>query len=387
MANGNKLKIVQFISSLGKGGAERLVVDLCNELANNSAVQVFLCTYNEYGHQPNFKDEISPAVTHINLRKNGRFNFSFQVRLIRFLRKEKPDIINSHLSGTVLFLYIPALFFGKIKFFHTIHNLAEEELPGKFMQFLRKLIYKTNRIQTVSISNTTELSHLKLYGKQSPVIHNGVKKKEKTPKFEEVINELNAFKEGKDTKIFLSIGRINSRDDQKNFGLLVDVFKALDKAQFPAVLIIIGSDTSSDKETLNALIKRKSKNVFFIGSRNNISDYMLNSDFFCLSSKFEGLPITIIEALSFGLPVISTNVGGIGELINDNENGFLVDSLELNSYYKKITELLRWDQNKLASTRLKNQKKFEDHFNIKKTSKDYLSLYIKYMKNKVCHES
>jgi glycosyltransferase involved in cell wall biosynthesis len=379
MVGKSKLKIAQFISGLGKGGAERLVVDLSNALSENANLEVFICTFNDYGPELSFKEEISPRVKYINFGKKSKFDLGFQFRLLKFLIHEKPMIVNSHLSGTVLFLYPPILFLRNIHFFHTVHNLAEEELTGNFMRSVRKLIYKTNKLNTISISNTTELSHFKLYNIQSDVIYNGVKRKSGSSSFESVKKEIEQLKKDRNCKVFLSIGRINSRDDQKNFSLLVDVFAKLYEDGLPAALVIIGADTSPDQSTLNELTRRKTENVHFVGPKSNVSDYLLNSDFFCLSSKFEGLPVTIIEALSYGLPVISTDVGGINELIIDNENGLLVKSLEMIDYYHKTLELIQWNDLKIADTRSKNQKRFRDYFSIEKTAANYLKTYTKHL--------
>ena len=369
------MKILQIISSLGKGGAERLVVDLCNKFSENDDIEIILCVYNEDNSAPNFKNEIIDKVKYVNLNKKKYSNLLFQFKIFNFLIKEKPDIINSHLSGTVMFLYLPILFLKSVKFFHTIHNLAEEELPSKFLRQIRKIIYSTNKLIPISISNTTQLSHTKIYGIDSKIIYNGVKRNDKTHEFELVKKEISSYKKNNETKVFLSVGRINSRDDQKNYKLLIEVFVKLRENNCNAILLIIGSDNSKDQRTIKNLLKLKKENVFLLGPKNNISDYMLNADFYCLSSKFEGLPITIIEALSFGLPVLSTNVGGINELITDNVNGLLVNNLNSDSYYNKLTELIEWDDVKLNKVRLNNNLKYSNNYSIEIASKNYFELY------------
>lgn len=369
------MKIVQVISNLGKGGAERLVVDLCNELSETGEHEVFLCVFYERGGMPTFKDELSSRVKYINLGKTGKIDLKFQWRLLKFLRDTKPGVVNSHLSGTILYLYLPILFLRKIKFFHTIHNLAEEETPNRFFQRLRKRIYRTNRLVPVSISSITKESHSRLYKTDSELIYNGTKEQSRSPLYKAVQEEARTYKNNEDTKVFLSVGRINSPKDQKNYRLLVDVFLRLHQSQVNAILLVIGNDSSDGQQVLRDLKERNPHNVVFLGVKSNVVDYMLHADFYCLSSRFEGLPITVIEALSHGLPVVSTRVGGIPEMIVTQENGILVDSLDEKDYYNAVIEILSWDSSKLKAVKETNIKTYKEHFGIAAAAQHYLTMY------------
>lgn len=374
------MKIVHVISNLGKGGAERLVVDLCNELARNPGNTVYVCVFYEKEGQPTFRDELSAEVNYVNLSKNRKIDLSFQIRLLKFLMKIRPDAVNSHLSGTILYLYLPILLLKKIRFFHTIHNLAEEEVPNRFLQRVRKWIYGTGKLVPVSISLTTQKSHTILYGVDSKLIYNGAKQQITTPLLGAVQQEIQTCKKTGATKVFLSIGRINSPKDQKNYKLLVEVFNKL-HGKADAILIIIGKDDSPGQSSLEALLKSKKDNVFFPGAKNNVADYMACADFYCLSSKFEGMPITVIEALSAGLPVLSTNVGGIPEMITSGENGILVDGINEEAYVEALMKMMAWDQNTLQTVKTSNQKKYKDMFEIHITSQNYETMYREYQKN------
>lgn len=371
---GTGLKIVHVISNLGKGGAERLVVDLCNELTRIPGNTVYLCVFYEKEGQATFKNELSPEVNYVNLSKKGRIDPGFQLRLLRFLKKIRPDAVNSHLSGAVLYLYLPILILKKIRFFHTIHNLAEEEVPNRFLQRLRKWIYVTGKLVPVSISKVTQQSHTVLYGVGSTLIYNGVRQQTTTSALDIVKQEIRNWKKTPETKVFLSVGRINSPKDQKNYKLLVETFNTLQNT-VDAILIIIGKDNSPGQLTLAALTASKADNVFFAGPKDNVTDYMACADYYCLSSKFEGMPITVIEALSVGLPVLSTKVGGLPEMITHGENGILVDEA---AYGKGLAEIMAWGPKKLQEVKASNMKKYRELFEIGITSQNYAAMYRKY---------
>ena len=79
------MKIIQVISSLGKGGAERLVVDLCNKFSTEKDVEIVLCVYNEKNNEPTFKNELLKSVKYINLNKQNKSSLLFQIAVFRFL--------------------------------------------------------------------------------------------------------------------------------------------------------------------------------------------------------------------------------------------------------------------------------------------------------------
>ena len=87
---------------------------------------------------------------------------------------------------------------------------------------------------------------------------------------------------------------------------------------------------------------RLSKCVLFVGQVPNskISEYMFASDIFVLPSLSEGLPVTILEALAAGLPIVTTNVRGLPEIVKNGENGFTVDPQNPTQLAERIMFLL-----------------------------------------------
>ena len=79
----------------------------------------------------------------------------------------------------------------------------------------------------------------------------------------------------------------------------------------------------SEAQYLAKKLKIKSK-IEFVGFKTQLKNYYLNADVFILSSNWEGLPITLLDAMNFGLPMIATNVGGCSDVISHGYNGFLV---------------------------------------------------------------
>lgn len=141
-------------------------------------------------------------------------------------------------------------------------------------------------------------------------------------------------------KTIVSVGRL---ENQKNQALMIDAFSMI-KDQIPDFRLIIYGEGKLRKN-LEDRIQQKGLQgrVFLPGAKNGIQDYIKNSTLFVLSSDYEGIPNALIEAMSIGLPCVSTDCspGGARELIKDEENGLLVpcnDAEELASAMIKMIQ-------------------------------------------------
>jgi glycosyltransferase involved in cell wall biosynthesis len=108
--------------------------------------------------------------------------------------------------------------------------------------------------------------------------------------------------------------------------------------------VIIGTGVLHEK--LQSMIQnlKLQNHVFLLGKREDVYDILLESDIFILSSRYEGLPNVILEAMSAAKPVIATNIGGSAELIIDNQNGFLIEKNDKQALLRKL-DLLIEDEN------------------------------------------
>ena len=78
----------------------------------------------------------------------------------------------------------------------------------------------------------------------------------------------------------------------------------------------------------------------FLGNRTDVDDILNQNDIFCLISNYEGLPISIIEAMRAGMPIIASDVGGVNELVQDEVNGFLIPRGNISELVKKLEYIL-----------------------------------------------
>lgn len=134
----------------------------------------------------------------------------------------------------------------------------------------------------------------------------------------------------------ITVGRLTY---QKGYDMLVNIWAKVEKKS-DWKLLIIGS--GEDEEQLKKQCEELDiKNVCFMGNQQNVDQYYLNSSIYVSTSRFEGLPMCMIEAQSFGLPIVSFNCKtGPSEIIKDEENGYLIEMNELDSFAEKLEYLM-----------------------------------------------
>lgn len=366
------MRIMHIIPSLYLGGAEKFSVDLCNELSLEN--NVYLCVLDKIENTMVLKKQVHANVKVISLNKTKSFSFSTVWNLYQLVKKLQPDIIHTHLRALIYSSL--SILLQQIPIVHTIHNLAHKETGSK-RQSLYKIFFDYFKVTPVSISDQVLESTEKIYGRQySELIYNGVKALEKTDAYESVRQEVEGYKKDKNTKVFLTVGRLSK---QKNQLMMIEVMKELNQMNMDVVLLVIGSKTN-DKEYADVCLKNSENipNIFFLGEKSNIGDYMYCADAFCLSSSYEGLPLVVLEAMSVGVPILSTPAGGVPDVIEDGVNGYLSEGFMQNDY-KQI--LLKFNSKDFVNHNV-TIRKYEQNYSMHICMAHYYDLYKKLQKKK-----
>lgn len=176
-----------------------------------------------------------------------------------------------------------------------------------------------------------------------------------------------------DEFLLVHIGRIAA---EKNQELLIESVKKWNATEFKKCKLLMIGDIKN--ESINANLKNLAKddpNIEFLGGKNNIADYLHMADAFCLSSIFEGMPISLIEAMSMGCIPICTPVGGIKEMIKDGVNGFLSKNTSLDSYYETLKRAMYSDNKEVIRTNL--IKTYKNKYHIEISATNHLKTYNK----------
>lgn len=354
------MKIVELIPSLHqRGGAEVLLLSLSSEFKkmNNNVVVI---TLYDVVDDKIIEFLIKNNITLYTCGKKRGIDLKASRRLSNYINIINPDVIHLHLN--VISSFYLKFFFKKIKFkvFLTIHNLFTKDF---------------NFIERFVIRQKAYSGQLGLVG-ISDLITNDVSKYIKKPHIFTIYNGAYLFSPSthKETD-HLTIVNIATFRAQKNHKLLLDSFNEIYKKGFNnIILVLVGGGELFDYYVNYSEKLECHKNVFFRGKQNDVLPYLKNADIFCLSSSFEGNPISIIEAMSVGLPIIAPSIGGIPDVVIDKENGFLFNVDNKQDLISKLLELI--NNPNLRAIMRKNNIKRSKEYDISKCAKEYYKIFI-----------
>ena len=354
------------ISSSGEvGGGPILMKTLGNGLSHEFEVFYAIPENNFLNLSSNKKDNI------INISER-KITFIDLIKLIRFIDLKSIDIIHAHGKGAGFISRIIKIIVRKplIVSYHGIHLRCLNFVQKYIYILLENLLGFFDTYKVLSSKSEklyAEKSHFRL-GKKHLIINNGVKVKKIKSYFDsEESNKVNL----KTYKIkIISICRFVR---QKNVSEIVEIAKILPDFNF----YIIGYGPLF-KEIKLKKEKYHLQNLFFLGKQNNILKYLYDSDLYLSTSLYEGLPISTLEAMSVGLPVIATDVTGNNDTIIHGESGFLY---KLGSIYEasEYIKIFSKNFNLLKSMGIKSYERQRQKFSVEKmcslTSNLYKNLY------------
>jgi glycosyltransferase involved in cell wall biosynthesis len=363
-------KIVQMVPALGWGGAQVFCIQLCNELANYSGYEVTLISMYEYvpgKHLP--LSMLSNKVKFVCLDKKPGIDVKMFSKIFKTLQQLKPDVVHTHLHAGYYCFYAYFNLKYPFKKVHTLHNLAKKDAPphGRMMF---KYFFKRDIIIPVTISEEVHKSAVKEYGSSiKTLILNGSDEVKPTAAFKETSDKVKQLKKNAQTRVLLNVARITRQKNQK---LLLDVMRQMQQQN--VIAIILGDYIADDKEVYDELIANKPDNVFLLGKVTNVSDYLLCADAFVLTSVFEGLPISLLEAMSAGAVPVCTPVGGVKNIVT-KDIGYLSADVSEGSFVKALQSYL--DADKTTIQHLKNCGKelYNKEFSMRTCAAKYDALY------------
>ena len=351
------------IQSLGPGGAERLVVDLCNEMVKTQEVYLLVLKEANLFYLPQVSPDVHVIQAHLPLGKNLK-QFIISYRIIKGIN---PDIVHFHSQARYTILPANILLHRRFDFYMTIHS----DVKGGYWKGLSGLQVKLSgslgKTKFITISPTNYLQFKSLYPKfNQRLIKNGRSLPNNVDDLE-VEHEISSYKSDKNTLVFIHIA---SCVEVKNQTLLIDSFNQVINHGCNAILLIIGSGFDSARG--KALKDMACSRVHFLGIKEHVYDYLAHSDLFLLSSLIEGMPMSIIEALLSGVPVISTPVCGAIDAVIDGENGLICPDYSVEKYIETI------EKGVLKLNRLKHNASIQSKhspWSIKYCSEQYLDWF------------
>lgn len=345
------MNIVFFALSMNKGGAERVIANLCNDyLSKENNVTIVTCTNSK--PQYKLKENIK-LICLDNSEEQKNEN-----KISRFIRRRKKlKKVMNEISADVMIAFLPEPCFLALSIKKTIkcpiiisvRNDPKIEYSFLPYKILMKILYpKSDGIvfQTEDAKKYFDFS--KNLKKVGTIIANPLNKEFMREPFR-----------GERKKEIVAVGRLFK---QKNYPLLIKAFSNI-HSEIPEYKLKIYGE-GDQREVLQKLIgdlKIENK-VELCGQKDNIKECIYDASLFVMSSDFEGMPNSLMEAMASGLPVISTDCpcGGPKSLIKNKENGILVKVNDEKELSNSIIEVLK--DKKLLTKISENATKISEKF-------------------------
>jgi glycosyltransferase involved in cell wall biosynthesis/peptidoglycan/xylan/chitin deacetylase (PgdA/CDA1 family) len=307
-----RFRILELVNSLDTGGAERMASSLSLEL-QRMGHRVDIVCLREFGRMAVPMERFAASGVHLWKcgKKNG-LDLRCVWKLARFLKSERVDIIHSHNPLVTHYAAAASLIAGTPLSVSTIHGTSTLELQKWAQVLFAASCRLTDRIVLVCRQVQQEFCRrFAGLGGRTTAIPNGIE-----------MGELLgiARRAGSGEFVFGAVGRLVPVKDHHT---LLAAFAKL-HARLPSCRLEIlgGGEMRNQLENLAATLGLE-RVVRFHGWSADIAGFLSRIDTFVLSSRSEGLPMTLLEAMAAGLPVVSTAVGGVPEVIQDAGCGWL----------------------------------------------------------------
>lgn len=371
-----KINVVHIIIGLNVGGAEMMLWRLINSQSSDGRVQHTVISLTDLGPVGELLRRNNVSVYTLGLKSLANLLQIFVKLQIRLL-KLKPDVVHTWMYHADLIGGLAARLLGMKNIVWCVRSTNINIGSSITTRFIRKVCaWLSKLIPKVIIfgANRSLEAHVAIgYDPViTRVIHNGfdVPKKVVNGKHYAKLRKKLGFV-ARD-RIIVSIGRYNQVKDYENFieaaGRVV--------AKSPNVkILLVGNGLDNENEQLLSLIEKTGEKQKFslVGQRKRPVNFLMLSDIFCLHSKSEGFPNVLGEAMSCGLPCISTDVGDAKLILGDDE--WLVPPSTPDMLVDKLERLLEMSHEERAALGNIAKARIEKLFPMEKTSKEFLEIY------------
>jgi glycosyltransferase involved in cell wall biosynthesis len=370
------LRILHIIPSLAKGGAERLVVDICSQLQLMPNVEVLLVRLHE-------KNDFAYSTKEINTTVCAAWNIPSMsskpnVNIAPFtqiISDFKPHIIHSHLFEAEMVSHaelIPGVCYvshlhNNMQQFQGVHlPISKRMLTDAYEKKLLLKQYKRCDNQFIAVSNHTYQyfqKHLpKQFAKHIFLLPNAIQ-----------YNQFHKAVQNKTKNSSINLVTVGSLLANKNHAFLIDVVAFLMNKGFDTTLQIIGD--GPEKEALMQSIQSKglADNVQLIGQTNDVAQYLHQNNIYVHASFLESFGLVLLEAMAAGLPCVTLDGKGNRDIMQEGKNGFMVKQEDVNEFADKIIRL--YENPVLYKEMSINAKDFASQYDIKPYCEKLIDFY------------
>ena len=354
-------KILHLVYSMGCGGLEKVIVNLINGSKDYSCEHIIVILTPEH----ELVSLIDGKVTVYCVNKKPGKDIHCHWRLYKLFRKLRPDVLNTYNFGTIEYQMV-AKMAGIHLGIHSDHGRGGDDSLGKNGRnnLVRRFM---SRFIDVYVVVSKDLYYwvkndIRIESKQIKIVQNGV-----------AIENYSERRSSETAFTFCTVGRL---DEIKNQILMIKAYhRALETS--PELLVtklqLVGDGPMRDVLKALVLSLQLENNVELMGYREDIANILSMANAFVLSSNYEAMPMTILEAMASHVPVVTTDVGGIRHFISDQEATF-VEAGNEQLLAEKFIELYQHPKNYQGKIN-KAYKLVSDNYSLQNMCKIYMDIY------------
>lgn len=385
-----RIKILFVLQTLDIGGSENVVLKLIRNM-NLDRYEIYVFGIAGGRLESQFVN-VGAKIIIYNKRKGIDYNLSRA--LFGVIKEYRINIVNTHHFSPLLYSVFGVQCCRPTRLLHTEHTMREMDpsflypkepgsrylhgMKGYFLFWIYKYLLLQRCSYVIAISKELKeffAENMKISRAKISTIFNAVEFQEYSENekliFKNKFRHEYGVKPGE-----VVIGCVARFRPQKNHSLLLNAFAHLLKHRKKARLVLVGDGGEFEKMRELAYDLEIYDNVCFLGAVSDVGQRLYSFDIFCLTSNFEGLPLSILEAMYAKIPVIGTEVSGITELIENGKTGCLVPLNSPQFLADKIDALLR--EKDYRSMLVENAFTYvAKHHNIQRWAKEYENLFEK----------
>jgi glycosyltransferase involved in cell wall biosynthesis len=366
--------LFHIVNSLRPAGAEQFVVNVLRYHDRSRYFPVCICSRAPLGsHLEAAVEQMGVPLYFLEVTEK-RLHWVQDPKLDALFKKYRPTIVHTHLGGIVYAFVLTMKYRTPVRV-HTLHSVAAHEMgmgPSRRVRLLA-FRFRVGSFVPVAIAEEVARTFETLYNYPNPIlIPNGVSIDAFSPDREVRQRVRRELQVEPQTLVFVHVGRFAA---VKNHEMLVAAFAQLvGQLPLPTELWLVGDGEL--RETVQHQVRALGieSRVRFLGVRSDIPDLLRAADVFVFPSRWEGNPLSVMEAMAAGLPVVATAVGGVPELVEDGASGILVPNEDLHGL---VAAMQRMAQNPDLREQMGHAARCRavERFDIRQTVRAYEALY------------
>ena len=388
-----KLKVMQIISDLNIGGAQKVVCTLVEYLSASGGCQPVVCTFQD-GPLRQDVERLGVKVETVPQRRYSVVALPlFIVDMVRIwkslaelVKKHNIDVVQTHLLRSLDFLVLLLLYTTDLRLvLWTFHSASFELTADKLPRYewlltpkkiSHRLLYRlASRLGSgfIAVSNKVGKEMVQIIGPiqdRITVICNGVN----VERYQKPVDKIRVRSQLELKANARLIAVVATLKEQKGHRYLIDAMASIVPRHLDLHVLFVGDGDL--REELQVQVKRLNlgDHIHFLGNRSDVPELLAASDLFVLPSLWEGLPKALLEAMATGLPIVASEVSGTVQAMIPNQTGILVPPGDTRRLAQAIERLLS-DAVQAQAMGAAARRRVETNFSARKQAGEYLALY------------